>query len=69
MEAIANVMKVNFDEKLWDAEEMKPEDAPDDLKESGAINVKLKDVRNSIGRDRAQWKLALEFVNRNRSYS
>ena len=30
------------------------------MKESGAIDVSLRDVKNSIGKDRAGWKLALE---------
>ena len=42
------------------AEEIKLEEIPKELKESGAITVSLKDVRNSIGKDRAQWKFALE---------
>ena len=58
--AIVQAMKVKFDDKLWDAEEMKVDEIPEGLKESGAINVKLGDVRNSIGKDRALWKLALE---------
>ena len=55
-----HVMKAKFDSKLWDTEEIKEDEIPEALKESGAIPVKLKDVRNSIGKDRAQWKLALE---------
>ena len=31
-----------------------------EIKESGQVAVTLKDVRQSIGTDRAQWKLALE---------
>ena len=30
------------------------------MRESGAITVALRDVRNSIGKDRQQWYLALE---------
>ena len=30
------------------------------MKQSGAIAVSLKDVRNSIGKDRQEWRLALE---------
>ena len=56
----AHVMKAKFGNKLWDTEETKQDEIPEELKESGAIPVKLKDVRNSIGKDRAQWKLALE---------
>ena len=43
-----------------EVEEIEHDEIPEELKESGAIAVKLKDVRNSIGKDRAQWKLALE---------
>ena len=51
-------------EKLWQQEDIKPEEIPeglqDEIKESGAIAVPLRDVRNSIGKDRQQWQLALE---------
>ena len=44
--------------------EIKPEEIPDglqeEIRESGAIAVALREVRNSIGKDRQQWKLALE---------
>ena len=30
------------------------------MKESDAITVTLKDVRHSIGKDRQEWRLALE---------
>ena len=53
-------MKTRFDDRLWEAEEMKPEEIPEELKESGAVNVRLRDVRMSIGKDRAGWKLTLE---------
>ena len=48
-----------IDEKLWESEDLKPEEVPEELKESGAIAVSLRDVRDSIGRAREQWKLAL----------
>ena len=60
MKNIAKAMRTKFDDKLWDAEEVKPDEVPEELKESGAITVNLKDVKNSIGKDRAGWKLALE---------
>ena len=45
-------------------EDMRLEEIPEaiqkELKQSGAITASLKDVRNSIGRDRQEWKLALE---------
>ena len=57
---VAQIMKAKFDDNLWENEDIKQEEIPDELKESGAINVSLKDVKNSIGKDRAAWKLALE---------
>ena len=56
---VAKVMKARVDDKLWKEEDLKPEEVPEELKESGAIAVSLKDVRSSIGKDREQWKLAL----------
>ena len=53
-------MKAAFDDRLWEADEVKPEEVPEELKESGAIIVNLRDVRNSIGKDRADWKITLE---------
>ena len=53
---LAKVMKVKVDQKLWDEEELRPEEVPEELKESGAIAVSLRDVKNCIGRDREQWK-------------
>ena len=50
--------------KLWQQEDIKPEEIPErlqeEIRESGAITVALRDVRNSIGKDRQQWALALE---------
>ena len=57
---IARAMKARFDDEIWKVEEIKPEEIPEELKESGAITVPLKDVKNSIGKDRAGWRLALE---------
>ena len=37
-----------------------PERLQEEIRESGAITVALRDVRNSIGKDRQQWCLALE---------
>ena len=51
-------------DEMWQQEDIKPEEIPEglqkEMKESGAIAVKLRDVRNSIGKDRQQWHLALE---------
>ena len=65
--AIVSEVKVRLDkisDKIWQQEETKPEEIPEilqnEMKESGAIAVKLRDVRNSIGKDRQQWHLALE---------
>ena len=56
--------KAKVSENLWQEEELKSEEMPaglrDELKESGQVTVTLKDVRNSIGKDRQQWQLALE---------
>ena len=62
-DAVARATKVKFDERLWEEEELKPEDLPDDqedVKESGAITVTLKGVSDSKGKGRTQWKLAVE---------
>ena len=49
---------------MWQQEDIRPEEIPeglqDEIRESGAIAVTLRDVRNSIGKDRQQWHLALE---------
>ena len=59
---LAKKMKatVTVDSTLWEEEGLKPHEDPEELKESGAITVSLKDVRNSIGRDREEWKVALD---------
>ena len=57
---LAKALKARSDDKLWEIDELQPEEIPEELKESGAIIVSLRDVRNSIGKDRAQWKLVLE---------
>ena len=46
-------MMLKIDENLWETEEIKPSEVPEELKESGAINVSLRDVKNSIGKNRA----------------
>ena len=53
---MSKVMRARFDDNLWESEDVKKEEIPEELKESGAIMVKLRDVRNSIGKDRADWK-------------
>ena len=63
MEQSSN-FRAKISENLWQQEDIKPEEIPeglqDEIKESGAIAVTLRDVRNSIGKDRQQWHLALE---------
>merc|ERR1711867_349856 len=64
MEVLSKVQLAKIGEKLWNEEEIKPEEIPqglqEEIRESGAITVALRDVRTSIGKDRQQWKLALE---------
>ena len=64
MEVLSKVQLAKIGEKLWKDEDIKPEEIPDklqdEIRESGAITVALGDVRKSIGKDRQQWKLALE---------
>ena len=56
--------QAHIKDNLQEQEQIRPEEIPQDLmteiKESGQVAVTLKDVRQSIGKDRAQWKLALE---------
>ena len=51
-------------DNLWDQQQIRPEEIPTDLqeeiKESGQVAVTFRDVRQSIGKDRQQWTLALE---------
>ena len=51
-------------ENLWQQEDLRSEEIPEELrteiKESGQVTVTLRDVRNSIGKDRQQWQVALE---------
>ena len=64
MEVLSKIQLAKIGEKLWNEEEIKPEEIPqglqEEIRESGAITVALRDVRTSIGKDRQQWKLALE---------
>ena len=64
METVSMVKLSKISENLWQEEDIKQEEIPEGLKneirESGAITVALKDVRQSIGKDRQEWKLALE---------
>ena len=50
--------RIKLDEDIK-SEEI-PEELQNEIKESGAISVTLRDVRNSIGKDRQQWRPALE---------
>ena len=51
-------------ENLWQEEDLKSEEFPEELrteiKESGQVTITLRDVRNSIGKDRQHWQIALE---------
>ena len=65
--AVVSTVKAKFAkniDNLWQQEDIKPEEIPEglqaEIKESGAITVTLRDVRNSIGKDRQHWQLALE---------
>ena len=64
MEVLSKVHLAKIGEKLWKEDEIKPEEIPqrlqEEIRESGAITVTLRDVRESIGKDRQEWKLALE---------
>ena len=66
MAVVARVQahQAKITENLWDQQQIRPEEIPPDLqeekKESGQVAVTLRDVRQSIGKDREQWKLALE---------
>ena len=51
---VAKVVKARVDDTLWEEEDLKPEEVPDKLKESGAIALSLRDVRGCIGKDREQ---------------
>ena len=63
-EVVSAVLLARITENLWQQGDIKPEEIPeglqDEIKESGAIAVTLRDVRNSLGKDRQQWHLALE---------
>ena len=64
LEVISQVQLAKISVNLWQQEDIKPEEIPEglqeEIRESGAIAVTLRDVRNSIGKDRQQWHLALE---------
>merc|ERR1711905_46213 len=64
IEVISKVQLAKISENLWYEEDIKQEEIPerlqDEIRESGAITVTLRDVRQSIGKDRQEWKLALE---------
>ena len=64
METVSMVQLSKISENLWQQEDIRQEEIPEglqnEIRESGAITVALKDVRQSIGKDRQEWKLALE---------
>ena len=59
-----NAHKAKITHNLWDQQQLRPEEIPtelqEEIKESGQVAVTLRDVRQSIGKDRQQWSLALE---------
>ena len=50
MKNIAKAMKTKFDDKIWETDEVKPEETPEEFKESGAITVNLKDEKIALAR-------------------
>ena len=58
--AVLRNIDTNLEEEWSKREEFLPTQIPEELKESGAVIVSLRDVRNSIGRDREGWKIALD---------
>ena len=56
--------RAKLTDNLWQQDDLKleeiPEEFQEEIKESGQITVTLRDVRNSIGKDRHQWQFALE---------
>ena len=64
MQVISKMQLAKVTDNLWQQEDIKPEEIPEglqnEIKQSGAVMVALRDVRNSIGKDRQQWQLALE---------
>ena len=64
MELVSLVQLSKISDNLWQEEDIKQEENPEgwqeEIRESGAISVALRDVRQSIGKDRQEWKVALE---------
>ena len=66
MEVVSKVQILlsKISDNLWQEEDIRKEEIPDEIqeeiRESGAITVPLRDVRQTIGKDRQEWKLALE---------
>ena len=56
MEVVSKVQLSKISENLWNEEDIRQEEIPDriqeEIRESGAITVPLRDVRQSIGKDR-----------------
>ena len=55
----AKKIKATIDDQLWEREDIRPEGIPEQLKEVGAILVSMKDIKNSIGKQRERWRLAM----------
>ena len=64
MQVVSKLKLAKVTDNLWQQEDIKPEEIPEglqnEIKQYGAVMVALRDVRNSIGKDRQQWQLALE---------
>ena len=59
IKAAAKKIKAKVDDRLWEQEDLKPEEIPEQLKEVGAILVAMKDIKNSIGKQRERWRIAM----------
>ena len=64
MQVVSKTKLGKVTENLWQQEDIKPEEIPEglqnEIKQYGAVTVALRDVRNSIGKDRQQWQFDLE---------
>ena len=59
IKAIAKRIKAKMDDVLWEKEDLKPEEIPEQFKEIGAIIVSMKDIKNSIGKQRENWRISM----------
>ena len=60
MEVVAKVQLSKIDDNLCEEDDLQPEEIPEpiqeEIRESGAVTVNMKDVKNSLGKDREDWK-------------